>query len=66
MGWYWAIGVSVAVTAAWYEMTTFTFSDAIAVNRNEIILSHSPPYRERNKSPSRKFRPLLYALCFPA
>ena len=33
------IGVSVAVTAAWYEMTAFTFSDAIAVNRNEIILT---------------------------
>ena len=35
---------SVSVTAAWYEMTTFTFSDLIAVNRNEIILSHSPKF----------------------
>ena len=54
------------MTTAWDEKTNFTFADAIAESRCEIFLSHSPPCRECQKSPSRKFSPLLYALCFPA
>ena len=46
------------------KKTDFTFSDAIAVIRYEIFLSHSPLCRECNKNPPRKFRRLLYALCF--
>ena len=33
----------MSYAAAWYEKTNFTFSDAIAVIRCEIFLSHSPP-----------------------
>ena len=48
------------------QKTNFTFSDAIAVIRCEIFLSHSPPDRECDKNQSRLFKRLLYALCFPS
>ena len=56
----------MSYAAAWYEKTNFTFSDAIAVIRCEIFLSHSPPDRECDKNQSRLFKRLLYALCFPS
>ena len=56
----------MSYAAAWYEKTNFTFSDAIAVVRCEIFLSHSPPDRECDKNQSRLFKRLLYALCFPS
>ena len=56
----------MSYTAAWYKKADFTFSDAIAVTRWELFLSHSPPYPECEKNPSRFFERLLYALCFPA
>ena len=40
----------MSYAAAWYKKTNFKFSDAIAVIRCEIFLSHSPPDREREKS----------------
>ena len=56
----------MSYAAAWYKKTNFTFSDAIAVIRCEIFLSHSPPDRECDKNQSRLFKRLLYALCFPS
>ena len=56
----------MSYAAARYKKTNFTFSDAIAVIRCEIFLSHSPPDRECDKNQSRLFKRLLYALCFPS
>ena len=56
----------MSYAAAWYKKTHFTFSDAIAVIRYEIFLSHSPPDRECDKNQSRLIKRLLYALCFPS
>ena len=41
----------MSYAVARYEKTNFTFSDAIAVIRCEIFLSHSPPDRECDKKP---------------
>ena len=46
----------MSYAAAWYEKTNFTFSDAIAVVRCEIFLSHSPPDRECDKNQSRLYQ----------
>ena len=56
----------MSYAVARYEKTNFTFSDAIAVIRCEIFLSHSPPDRECDKNQSRLLKRLLYAICFPA
>ena len=56
----------MSYAAAWYKKTHFTFSDAIAVIRYEIFLSHSPPNRKCDKNQSRLFKRLLYSLCFPS
>ena len=56
----------MSYAATWYKKTNFTFSDAIAVIRCEIFLSHSPPDRECDKNQSHLFKRLLYALCFPS
>ena len=56
----------MSYAAARYKKTNFTFSDAIAVIRYEIFLSHSPPDRECEKNQSRLFKRLLYALFFPS
>ena len=53
----------MSYAAAWYKKTHYTFSDAIAVIRYEIFLSHSPPDRECDKNQSRLIKRLLYALC---
>ena len=45
----------MSYAAAWYEKTNFTFSDAIAVIRCEIFLSHSPPDRECDKKINRAY-----------
>ena len=56
----------MSYAAAWYEKANFTFSDAIAVIRCKVFLSHFPPDRECDKNQSRLFKRLLYALCFPS
>lgn len=54
--------------AAWYEKTSFTFSDAIAAIRCELWLgnnlSRSPPHRESPIIPTDKIKRMHYTLCF--
>ena len=58
----------LSYAAAWYEKTSFTFSDAIAAIRCELWLgnnlSRSPPHRERQIIPPNKIKRMHYALCF--
>ncbi|MYE02574.1 MAG: hypothetical protein F4Y03_15125, partial [Alphaproteobacteria bacterium] len=54
--------------AAWYEKTSFTFSDAIAAIRCELWLgnnlSRSPPHRESRIMQPDKIKRMHYTLCF--
>lgn len=59
---------SVPYSAAWYQKTSLTFSDAIGAVRLALwvgdINQHSPPNRETNNIPASRLARMAEALCF--
>ena len=63
-------GSSVPYAAAWYRKTNLTFTDAIGAVRLALwigdICSHSPPRRDRQKTPPDRLVRMAETLCFAA